>query len=110
MKMKLLMENFNRFLGEIKSNLSDADQLRLQADIDLVRKLSMELDLLEKDKIENRYFAQPEEYDKREEVILNRKRRIEAIAQRYGVESYFTEPDNKYLIDLLKKKFRRKSL
>tara|TARA_R100000388_G_scaffold92079_1_gene74676 strand:+ start:383 stop:712 length:330 start_codon:yes stop_codon:yes gene_type:complete len=97
-------------LDEIKSNLSDADQRRLQADIDLVRKLSMELDLLEKDKVENRYFAQPEEYDKREEVILNRKRRIEAIAQKYGVEFYFGEPGNKYLINLLKNKFRRKSL
>ena len=97
-------------LDEMKSNLSLDDQDQLYADIELVRELSMDLDALEKDKLEHSLYAQPEEYDKREEAILNRKRRIEAMAQKHNIRHYYDSPGNYDLINLMKKKFRRKSL
>ena len=96
-------------LDEMKSNLSAADRDQLYADIDLVRELTMDLDAAEKDKAKPGY-VEPEEYDKREELILNRKRRIEAIAQKYNIRHYYDSPGNYDLINLMKKKFRRKSL
>ena len=96
-------------LDEMKSNLSAADRDQLYADIDLVRELSMDLDSLRKDKAERPLYAQPEEYDKREETILNRERRIEAMAQKYNIRHYYDSPGNYDLINLMKKKFRRKS-
>ena len=110
MKMKLLMENFNRFLNEIKSNLPIDDQEQLYADIELVQKLTKELDALRKEKDERPEVERLEDYEKREELIADRDRKIQAISTKYGIEFYFGEPGNKYLINLLKKKFRRKSL
>ena len=96
-------------LDEMKSNLSLDDQDQLHADIELVRELSMDLDSLRKDIAERPLYAQPEEYDKREETILNRERRIEAMAQKYNIRHYYDSPGNYDLINLMKKKFRRKS-
>ena len=97
-------------LNEINSNLSIADQDQLHADIEQVQQLSMELDALRKEKDKRLEIRRFEDYNDIEELIAERDRKIEAIATKYGVEFYFGEPGNKYLINLLKRKFRRKSL
>ena len=106
-------------LDEIKSNLSLADQDQLQADIELVRELSAAVDSLRKERYQldthhtggrsvgrNRSL----ELIEVDQEIAELERQIRGIATKYGVEFYFGEPGNKYLINLLKRKFRRKSL
>ena len=101
-------------LDEMKSNLSISDQDKLNADIELVRKISAELDKIRKE--EDEIYASGEaerlsDYDNREQAKAERDRIIDGIAKKYGVEFYrYGEPGNKYLIDKLKRKFRRKSL
>ena len=100
-------------LDEIRSNLSISDQDELHTDIELDRKLSTELDELRKEEDETITSGEAErlsDYNKREQDKAERERQIQAIATKYGVEFYFGEPGNKYLINLLKRKFRRKSL
>ena len=105
-------------LDEIKSNLSPADQTRLQADIDLVIELSSEIDRLR----DKRFQISG---DKRL-VVVGRKRtpeikevdkelaevelKISNIAKKYNIRHYYDSPGNYDLIKLMKKKFRRKSL
>ena len=106
-------------LDEMRSNLSLADQDQLQADIELVRELSAAVDSLRKERYQldthhtggrsvgrNRSL----ELIEVDQEIAELERQIRGIATKYGVEFYFGEPGNKYLINLLKRKFRRKSL
>tara|TARA_Y100000114_G_scaffold55648_2_gene50915 strand:- start:3151 stop:3492 length:342 start_codon:yes stop_codon:yes gene_type:complete len=101
-------------LDEIKSNLSIEDQDELLADIELVRKVSAELDKIRKE--EDEIYASGEaerlsDYNNREQAKAERDRIIDGIAKKYGIRFYrYGQPGNKYLIDLLKKKFRRTSL
>ena len=113
--MKLTEEKLKQMiLDEMKSNLSLADQDELNADIELVRKISAELDEIRRE--EDEIYASGEaerlsDYDNREQAKAERDRIIDGIAKKYGVEFYrYGEPGNKYLIDKLKRKFRRKSL
>ena len=107
-------------LDEMRSNLSAADQDQLYADIQLVRELSVDLESLRDERYKIRG---PHSNARADKVILGLdpipeiddeiqklERQIQAIATKYGVEFYFGEPGNKYLINLLKRKFRRKSL
>ena len=113
--MKLTEEKLKQMiLDEMKSNLSLADQDELNADIELVRKISAELDEIRRE--EDEIYASGEaerlsDYDNREQAKAERDRIIDRIAKKYGVEFYrYGEPGNKYLIDKLKRRFRRKSL
>ena len=101
-------------LDEMKSNLSISDQDELNADIELVRKISAELDEIRRE--EDEIYASGEaerlsDYDNREQAKAERDRIIDSIAKKYGVEFYrYGQPGNKYLIDKLRKRFRRRSL
>ena len=110
-------------LDEMKSNLSPADQEMLQRDIDKVRSLSAEIDRLREmgrspsglesrtdtitsAEIEQRVKDMEDLYDR----ITSLDNEVRAIANKYGIKAYFDEPGNEDLIDLMKNKFRRKSL
>ena len=110
-------------LDEMKSNLSPADQEMLQRDIDKVRTLSAEIDRLREmgrmpsglesrtdtitsAEIEQRVKDMEDLYDR----ITSLDNEVRAIANKYGIKAYFDEPGNEDLIDLMKNKFRRKSL
>ena len=110
-------------LDEMKSNLSPADQEMLQRDIDKVRTLSAEIDRLREmgrmpSGLESRTdtitSAEIEQGVKDQEDLYDRitslDRQVRAIANKYGIKAYFDEPGNEDLIDLMKNKFRRKSL
>ena len=110
-------------LDEMKSNLSPADQEMLQRDIDKVRSLSAEIDRLREisrmpSGLESRTDTiTSAELDQRVKDIQELDGRIyaldgevRAIANKYGIKAYFDEPGNEDLIDLMKNKFRRKSL
>ena len=110
-------------LDEMKSNLSPADQEMLQRDIDKVRSLSAEIDRLREisrmpSGLESRTDTiTSAELEQRVKDIQERDGRIyalddevRAIANKYGIKAYFDEPGNEDLIDLMKNKFRRKSL
>ena len=110
-------------LDEMKSNLSPADQEMLQRDIDKVRSLSAEIDRLREisrmpSGLESRTDTiTSAELEQRVKDIQELDGRIyalddevRAIANKYGIKAYFDEPGNEDLIDLMKNKFRRKSL
>ena len=101
-------------LDEIKSNLSISDQDQLHADIELVRKASAKLDEIRKEEDEIKASGEAErlsDYNKREQDKAEMDRIVDDIAKKYGIEFYaYGTPGNKYLINLLKKKLRRKSL
>ena len=110
-------------LDEMKSNLPLADQEMLQRDIEQVRTLSAEIDRLREmgrspsglesrtdtitsAEIEQRVKDMEDLYDR----ITSLDNELRAIANKYGIKAYFDEPGNEDLIDLMKNKFRRKSL
>ena len=110
-------------LDEMKSNLPLADQEMLRRDIDKVRTLSAEIDRLREisrmpsglesrtdtitsAEIEQRVKDMEDLYDR----ITSLDNEVRAIANKYGIKAYFDEPGNEDLIDLMKNKFRRKSL
>jgi len=107
-------------LDEMKSNLTVADQDQLYTDIQLVRELTVDLESLRDERYKIRGPYSNARADKVilgldpipeiDDEIQKLERQIQAIATKYGVEFYFGEPGNKYLINLLKRKFRRKSL
>ena len=110
-------------LDEMKSNLSPADQEMLQRDIDKVRTLSAEIDRLREIKympsgLESRTDTiTSAELEQRVEDMRELDGRIayldlqvRTIADKYNIEFYFDEPGNDDIIDLMKNKFRRKSL
>ena len=110
-------------LDEMKSNLSPADQEMLQRDIDKFRSLSAEIDRLREisrmpSGLESRTDTiTSAELEQRVKDIQELDGRIyalddevRAIANKYGIKAYFDEPGNEDLIDLMKNKFRRKSL
>ena len=110
-------------LDEMKSNLPLADQEMLQRDIDKVRRLSAEIDRLKEmgrrpSGFEGRTdvvtSAELEQSIKDQEDLYDRiyalDGEVRAIADKYGIKAYFEEPGNEDLIDLMKNKFRRKSL
>ena len=98
-------------LDEIKSNLSPADQDQLQADIELVGELSVEFDALRKEKADMAGEVERiSTHTVREKLIAEKDRQIRAIAKKYNIRHYYDSPGNYDLINLLKKKFRRKSL
>jgi hypothetical protein len=117
--MKLTEEKLKQMiLDEIKSNLSPDDTAQLHADIELVRELSAEIDRLR----DERYKVSG---DKRL-VVVGRKRtpelkevdeqlaqvnnQISAIAKKYNIRHYYDSPGNYDLINLMRKKFRRKNI
>ena len=113
--MKLTEEKLKQMiLDEMKSNLSISDQDELNADIQLVRDYSVVLDAIRKE--EDRIYASGEaerlsDYNKREQEKAELDRKVDAIAKKYGIRFYrYGQPGNKYLIDKLRRKFRRKSL
>ena len=110
-------------LDEMKSNLPLADQEMLQRDIDKVRTLSVEIDRLRE------MTRMPSGFEGRKDVVSSAELEqsikdmedlydritfldgeVRAIATKYDIEFYFDEPGNEDLIDLMKNKFRRKSL
>ena len=110
-------------LDEMKSNLPLADQEMLQRDIEQGRTLSAEIDRLREmgrspsglesrtdtitsAEIEQRVKDMEDLYDR----ITSLDNEVRAIANKYGIKAYFDEPGNEDLIDLMKNKFRRKSL
>ena len=110
-------------LDEMKSNLSPADQEMLQRDIDKVRALSAEIDMLKEMgrrpsgfegrtdvvssvELEQSIKDQEDLYDR----IYALDGEVRAIANKYGIKAYFEEPGNEDLIDLMKNKFRRKTI
>ena len=102
-------------LDEMKSNLEDEDEdKQLRADIQLVRDYSVVLDAIRKE--EDRIYDSGEaerlsDYNKREQEKAELDRKVDAIAKKYGIRFYrYGQPGNKYLINLLKKKFRRKRI
>ena len=110
-------------LDEMKSNLPLADQEMLQRDIEQVRTLSAEIDRLREigrmpSGFEGRTnvisSAELEQSIKDQEDLYDRitflDREVRTIADKYNIEFYFDEPGNEDLIDLMKNKFRRKSL
>ena len=107
-------------LDEIKSNLSAADQDQLYADIQLVRELTVDLESLRDERYKIRG---PYSNARADKVILGldpipeiddgiRKLnlQIRAISQKYNIRHYYDSPGNDDLINLMKKKLRRKSL
>ena len=105
-------------LDEIKSNLSIDEHDQLHADIELVRELSVGVDSLR----EKRYQLDPHhphgrsvgrnrspELKKIDLEIVELERQIEGIANTYNIRHYYDSPGNYDLINLMKKKFRRKS-
>ena len=120
MKMKLIMESFNKHL---KSNLSPQQQSQLQADIELVKKLDKEEKALRADRDE--VSGNPGGTALADKVILgithdpdsdigqidallkNINNQLSNIATKYNIGKYF---NNQELIDRMSKKFRRKSL
>tara|TARA_R100000388_G_C7239904_1_gene160517 strand:+ start:396 stop:1226 length:831 start_codon:yes stop_codon:yes gene_type:complete len=110
-------------LDEMKSNLPLADQEMLRRDIDKVRTLSAEIDMLREisrmpSGFEGRTnvvsSAELEQSIKDMEDLYHRiqtlDNEVRAIANKYDIEFYFDEPGNEDLIRLMKNKFRRKSL
>ena len=122
--MKLTEEKLKQMiLDEMKSNLPLADQEMLQRDIDKVRMLSAEIDRLRE------MTRMPSGFESRTDTITSAEleqrvkdiqeldgriayldRQVRTIATKYDIEFYFDEPGNEDLIDLMKNKFRRKSL
>ena len=107
-------------LDEMKSNLSDADQARLSADIQLVRELTVDLESLRDERYKIRGQGSTARADKDilgldpipglDDAIQKLERQILAIAKKYNIRHYYDSPGNRDLINLMKKKFRRKSL
>tara|TARA_E500000331_G_C16890683_1_gene554609 strand:+ start:61 stop:381 length:321 start_codon:yes stop_codon:yes gene_type:complete len=94
-------------LDEMKSNLSIADQDQLQADIELVRELSADIDSLRLERDEDN---KPNLTLKIDQSIVHKERQILGLAKKYNIRHYYDSPGNYDLINLMKKKFRRKSL
>ena len=94
-------------LDEMKSNLSIADQDQLQADIELVRELSADIDSLRLERDEDN---KPNLTLKIDQSIVDKERQILALAKKYNIRHYYDSPGNYDLINLKKKNFRRKSL
>ena len=109
-------------LDEMKSNLSAADRDQLESDIELVRELSVGVDSLRKERYQldmhqkggQLKYIPPEDQDPEiKEIdleIIELLRRIRGIANTYNIRHYYDSPGNRDLINLMKKKFRRKSL
>ena len=110
-------------LDEMKSNLPLADQEMLQRDIEQVRTLSAEIDRLREIKympsgLESRTDTitsaeleqRVKDIEELDGLIASLDRQVRAIATKYDIRHYFDEPGNEDLIDLMKNKFRRKSL
>jgi len=110
-------------LDEMKSNLSLADQEMLRRDIDKVRMLSAEIDSLREmgrrpsgfeGRTDTITSAEIQQAVKDQEDLYDRitflDGEVRAIANKYGIKAYFDEPGNEDLIDLMKNKFRRKTI
>lgn len=120
MKMKLIMESFNKHL---KSNLSPQQQSQLQADIELVKKLDKEEKELRADRDEvsgnpggtalaDRLILgithDPDsDIGQIDALLKDINNQLNNIATKYNIGKYF---NNQELIDRMSKKFRRKSL
>ena len=105
-------------LDEIKSNLSPVDTAQLQADIDLVKELSEEIDRLRDERykvsgdkrlvvVGRKRTPELKEIDKQ---LTDVDRQIRGIAKKYNIRHFYDSPGNYDLINLMKKKFRRKSI
>jgi len=99
-------------LDEIKSNLSPDDTAQLHADIELVRELSAEIDRLRDERYPNRAGDRKRTPELKEidEQLAQVNNQISAIAKKYNIRHYYDSPGNYDLINLMKKKFRRKSI
>ena len=107
-------------LDEMKSNLSAADQGQLYADIKLVRELTVDLESLRDERYKIRGQGSTALADKTilglepipeiDDEIRKLNRQILAIAKKYNIRHYYDSPGNRDLINLMKKKFRRKRL
>ncbi len=107
-------------LDEMKSNLPIADQDQLYADIQLVRELTVDLESLRDERYKIRGQGSTARADKTilgldpipeiDDEIQKLERQIRAISQKYNIRQYYDSPGNHDLINLMKKKFRRKSL
>ena len=111
-------------LDEIKSNLEDEDEREeLEADIDKVRSLSVEIDRLRE------MIRMPSGFEGRKDIVSSAELEksikdvedlyseirylddeVRTIADKYNIEFYFDEPGNEDLIDLMKNKFRKKTI
>ena len=107
-------------LDEMKSNLSAADQDQLYTDIQLVRELTVDLESLRDERYKIRGQGSTARADKDilgldpipglDDAIQKLERQILAIAKKYNIRHYYDSPGNRDLINLMKKKFRRKKL
>lgn len=107
-------------LDEMKSNLPIADQDQLYADIQLVRELTVDLESLRDERYKIRGQGSTALADKTilgldpipeiDDGIRKLNRQIRAISQKYNIRHYYDSPGNDDLINLMKKKLRRKSL
>ena len=107
-------------LDEMKSNLSGADQDQLQSDIELVRELTVDLEGLRQERYEMRGEGSSARLDKEilglgpvpeiDDGIRKLNQQIQAIAKKYNIRHFYDSPGNYDLINLMKKKFRRKSI
>ena len=105
-------------LDEMKSNLSPQDIAQLQADIEMVRELSADVDDLRNERYRLNPAGQTRQIGRHrtpELVDIDRRiaklsQQIRAISQKYNIRHYYDSPGNYDLINLMKKKFRRKSL
>ena len=107
-------------LDEIKSNLSPTDQGQLQSDIQLVRDLTDEIEMIDRERYQldkkptgarsiGRHRTP--ELVELDHLAAEKERQIRAIAMKYNIPFEYTgSPGNYDLIKLLKNKFRRKSL
>ena len=122
MKMKLIMENFNNHLNEMKSNLPPQEQAQLQADIELVKRLKVEIEELRKERSKLRGGDSTEKADftilgivhkksspigQIDDLLKPREVQMNDIGKKYNIGMWHGGDD---LIRKMSKKFRRKSL
>ena len=105
-------------LDEIQSNLSPDDTAQLQADIEMVRELSADVDGLRDERYRLTPAGQTRQIGRHrtpelvdiDHRIAKLSQQIRSISQKYNIRHYYDSPGNYDLINLMKKKFRRKSL
>jgi len=114
--MKLTEEKLKQMiLDEMKSNLSPADRDQLYADIELVREYTAEYEELRDVRyaMKNNFSNTPvpyEEISKTDNRLQELYDMINKIAKKYNIRHFYDSPGNYDLINLMKRKFRRKSL
>ena len=109
-------------LDEIKSNLSPADKRQLESDIESVKKIKVELEVLrkERDRLGGEGSTEMADstilgitHDPSSEIgqvdraLRDINNQLLNIAKKYNIDKWFTAEE---LINRMQKKFRRKSL